>query len=310
MTKLAEYRAALTALPAADWEPYLLAHSNLPGPRGNLELASVVADLGTEAQFRRWASLGPEVAPENTPGCFLAFCGVVGLGAVMARGAGRGEVASPYATLAATLGGRPGGEPRPYDVRDLASDPRSAHPRGGGDGAPALGRRGHGRAAGRDDRLGGRQPVGAARGRRGAVRAAAVDAAGARGRGPAHPGRDHGVDPQVTDRKGDAFKTLRQGLGYCWSVAVAALPGEGKPLMEKWLASPDPDIRWIMRENLKKNRLVRMDAAWVARWRRRWTAPHSDRAERNLSFDRRSGIMRIRCTQSTQGDRPRCKCCS
>ena len=36
--------------------------------------------------------------------------------------------------------------------------------------------------------------------------------------------------------------------------------------MEKWLVSPDPDIRWIMRENLKKNRLVRMDAAWVARW--------------------------------------------
>ena len=32
--------------------------------------------------------------------------------------------------------------------------------------------------------------------------------------------------------------------------------------MEHWLVSPDPDIRWIMRENLKKNRLVQMDAAW------------------------------------------------
>ena len=82
------------------------------------------------------------------------------------------------------------------------------------------------------------------------------------------PGWDHGVHSRrLTDRKSDAFKTLRQGLGYCWSVAVAALPDDGKPLMEKWLVSPDPDIRWIMRENLKKNRLVRMDAAWVARWR-------------------------------------------
>jgi hypothetical protein len=71
---------------------------------------------------------------------------------------------------------------------------------------------------------------------------------------------------QVADRQCDAFKTLRQGLGYCWSVAVAALPDAGKPLMEKWLADPDPDIRRIMRENLKKNRLARMDAAWVARW--------------------------------------------
>ena len=83
MTKLAEYRAALTALPAADWESYLLAHSNLPGPRGNLELAQAAADVGDEAQFRRWSSLGPDLAPENTPGCFLAFCGVVGLGAII-----------------------------------------------------------------------------------------------------------------------------------------------------------------------------------------------------------------------------------
>ena len=35
--------------------------------------------------------------------------------------------------------------------------------------------------------------------------------------------------------------------------------------MEKWLESEDPDVRWIMRENLKKSRLARMDAAWVAR---------------------------------------------
>ncbi len=82
------YHAVLRDLPAADWEPYLLAHSNLPGPRGNLELAQAVADLGTEAQFRQWASLGPDVAPENTPECFLAFCGVVGLGAIMARRGG------------------------------------------------------------------------------------------------------------------------------------------------------------------------------------------------------------------------------
>jgi hypothetical protein len=70
-----------------------------------------------------------------------------------------------------------------------------------------------------------------------------------------------------TLRVSDARRTLRQGLGYCWSVAVAALPETGKPLMERWLVSPDPDIRWIMRENLKKNRLVRMDAAWVECWR-------------------------------------------
>jgi hypothetical protein len=72
---------------------------------------------------------------------------------------------------------------------------------------------------------------------------------------------------EAAERKTEAFKTLRQGLGYCWSVAVAALPAEGKAGMEKWLPSADPDVRWIMQENLKKNRLARMDAKWVARWR-------------------------------------------
>jgi hypothetical protein len=37
--------------------------------------------------------------------------------------------------------------------------------------------------------------------------------------------------------------------------------------MEKWFACDDPDVRWIMRENLKKNRLERMDAGWVRGWR-------------------------------------------
>jgi hypothetical protein len=67
----------------------------------------------------------------------------------------------------------------------------------------------------------------------------------------------------VQDRSNPDFRALRKGLGYCWSVAVAALPELGKPLMEKWLGNPDRDIQWIMKTNLKKNRLVRMDADWV-----------------------------------------------
>ena len=70
-----------------------------------------------------------------------------------------------------------------------------------------------------------------------------------------------------TDEKSrdEAFKVLRQGMGYCWSVAVVALPEDGKPLMEHWVNSEDKDIRWMMKENLKKNRLVKLDEAWVKR---------------------------------------------
>ena len=56
---------------------------------------------------------------------------------------------------------------------------------------------------------------------------------------------------------------LRQALGYCWSVAAAACPAEGMQAIQRWSASPDRDVRWVVRENLKKNRLVRIDPVWV-----------------------------------------------
>jgi len=68
---------------------------------------------------------------------------------------------------------------------------------------------------------------------------------------------------EAPDRAEEDFKSLRKTLGYGWSVAVAAYPQEGKPRMEYWLNSGDKDIRWVMQENLKKDRLMRMDAAWV-----------------------------------------------
>jgi hypothetical protein len=53
-------------------------------------------------------------------------------------------------------------------------------------------------------------------------------------------------------------RTLRKALGYCWSVAVAALPDEGLQRFEQWETSADPDIRWVVRENLRKARLARL----------------------------------------------------
>lgn len=36
--------------------------------------------------------------------------------------------------------------------------------------------------------------------------------------------------------------------------------------MDKWLSSGGKDVLWIMKQNLRKKRLVRMDAEWVERW--------------------------------------------
>jgi hypothetical protein len=56
-------------------------------------------------------------------------------------------------------------------------------------------------------------------------------------------------------RKETNFKTLRQGLGYSLSVVVQACPEEGFAYMNEIANNPDPDINWILKENLKKNRL-------------------------------------------------------
>src|SRR5215211_3326037 len=80
MSKKDGYRHTLRDLD--DWIPFLRKESGLPGPRGNLELAYVVAEEGSKEQFEQWLSIK---AKENTPEVFLVFCGVVGLGRLAAR---------------------------------------------------------------------------------------------------------------------------------------------------------------------------------------------------------------------------------
>jgi hypothetical protein len=66
------------------------------------------------------------------------------------------------------------------------------------------------------------------------------------------------------DRKlSDGQISLKKGLGYGWSVAVAAFPEEGKRIFENLAGNPNCHIRWIIKENLKKNRLSVMDKKWV-----------------------------------------------
>jgi hypothetical protein len=241
--KVDEYRTRLKA--TADWEPYLLRESRLPGPRGNLELAEAAAAEGDEELFRHLLSFDANRAPTNTPHEFLFFCGVLGLGRLLAEG--RLDV----------LG----------SLRQCASDSRW---RAREAVASALMRLGEVDMA---SLL--REMKKWSSGKLLEKRAAAAALS--------HPGllgdAKHAKEvlrildditssiDHVRDRRSDEFRALRKGLGYCWSVAVAALPAEGKRRMERWFASGDPDVGWVMRQNLGKKRLARMDAEWVERWK-------------------------------------------
>lgn len=244
MPSVAEYRAQLRSL--AEWEPYLLAHSGLPGPRGNLELAHAVALEGDAGQFHRWSCFTADAAPENTPEVFLAFCGVLGLGRLLALGATGGAASDP-----AIL----------QRLRTLASDPRwrireavaTALQLWGDAAMPALIAEMTAWAAGNCTE------------QRAAAAALCEPRLLAR---PDHASAviqlldnitTHLAAVPTAGRKSEAFRILRQALGYCWSVAVAACPETGLPVLRRWLAHPDLDVRWVMRENLRKKRLRAFD---------------------------------------------------
>ncbi len=242
MSKIDTYRETLKTL--SDWSPYLLQESNLPGPRGNLELAHAVAQAGSREQFETFLSLPLEQAPTNDPHEFLVFCGVLGLGKLAAEG--------DHAQIAR--------------LRTYASDPRWRIREGVAAALQLVGDA--------EMPLLLREMAVWSQGNWLEKRAAAAALAEPRLLKQAENAREAlKILDAITlamsraeNRTDETFKILRQGLGYCWSVVVAALPGEGKPLMESWLVSEDQDIRWLMRENLKKNRLLKVDPAWVVAW--------------------------------------------
>jgi hypothetical protein len=56
-------------------------------------------------------------------------------------------------------------------------------------------------------------------------------------------------------RKEPNARSLRQTLGYCWSIAVAAQPREGIDAFSS-LDATDPDLAWIITQNRRKKRLA------------------------------------------------------
>jgi len=239
MSKIEEYRRILREL--KEWEPYLMKRSGLPGPRGNLELAHAAALEIDRKRVDAFLSIPLDRAPENTPLAFVVFCGVLALGKLTAVGD-----SSQLRRL------------RPY-----ASDPRWRIREAVAMALQTIGDS--------DIKLLLQEADRWSSGNWYEKRAAVAGLAEPRLlKAPSTAAELLKVLDSITasmadakDRKSEAFKTLRQGMGYCWSVAVAAHPAVGKRLMQKWMKSTDPDVRWIMRENLKKNRLARIDPTWT-----------------------------------------------
>ena len=225
-----------------DWDNYLMKESGLPGPRGNLELAQAFAEVGNENLIKRYLSIKPAEAPVNSAKMFLTFCGVVGLGTLINNGK------------------------REYlpQLRVFASDQRWRIREGV---AMALQRVGD-----FDMAFLLREMKEWSTGNFMEKRAAAAALCEPRlltsekVAGAVLDILDEETSSIVgfQDAKDESYVVLKKGLAYCWSVAVVAYPEKGKKLIEKWVGINDKTVAWIMKENLKKNRMVRVDKDWVA----------------------------------------------
>jgi len=243
MGKVEDYRNVLQSLELADWDDYLRANSNLPGPRGNLELAAAVAEEAPAEWLISRAYCHLEGVAENTPECFVCCCAVQGLGRLLADGDSRARAI----------------------LKRLASDSRWRMRESVAMAYQRLG----------DVDMPGLLDIATELAADGPLEQRAAAAALAEPRllhDPAHAPRVVTILDTITnsiatasERKTGAFRALRKGMGYCWSVVIVAYPEVARPSFERWLESKDPDVRWVLKENLKKKRLQRMDAAWVER---------------------------------------------
>lgn len=221
---------------------YLLNNSGLPGKRANLELAKAFAQTAGRALINNYASITAKEAPQDTPDEFLSFCGVLGLGRLAMEG--KDEALAKLRASASD---------KRWRIREAVA--MALHMIGNFDMAWLIGIA--------------REWI---KGDLFEQRAAIA--------GICEP--DLLWDESFADsvfqlldkatqnieneehRDSEGFRVLKKGLAYCWSVAVAAYPDQGKSRMEQWAETTNKDVRWIIKQNLKKNRLVKMDPNWVS----------------------------------------------
>ena len=242
------YRADLTALLLLDdsggdaageaLRSYLAERSGLPGPRANLELVAACADVLPGSLLRALAASDDE---------FERVCGVVGLGRLLAEADDDGPAARALVDLLRTSAASAGWREREGVAMALQRL---------GDADPVRLRRLVGAWADGTDPLVARAAVAGICEPRllrdPATAQAAVDACRAATAVLAAVPAERRREPAV--------RTLRQALGYCWSVAVAGAPEAGVPAFEDvgTLAADDRDLDRVVRSNLRRARLQRV----------------------------------------------------
>lgn len=202
----------------SELEAYLRSNSGLPGPRANLALVDAFAALRDHGASVAFAASDDE---------FLALCGAMGLAAEPDEAAARRLAADERWRVreGVARGLQVIGDRDPAEFRRICLDwAQDAHP---------------------------------------LVQRAAIAALCEPRLLKNHDTAEAALfaTRQVTNAllaSAERNRVLRQALGYCWSIAVAALPDPGLRWFSDLAANPNPDAQWIVRENSRKARLAKL----------------------------------------------------
>jgi hypothetical protein len=229
-------------------ETYLINHSNLPGPRANLELAFIFSDCVAEMaisqahinRLNNWTTIDANDADLNDPMVFLPFCALLSLGAIHAKvDANRQQDIIRRLQLA-------------------ASDSRWRVREGVAMGFQKIAEQNVAVIVNIFSTWIDKANLAEQRAMLAAL---------------AHPPILHEANTvrfslhiaskilsgvhrlTLPERRTEDFRILKKGLAFTISVFIAHLPEAGFPLLLKWAVVDDKDIRWIIKTNLSKSRL-------------------------------------------------------
>jgi hypothetical protein len=234
---------------AAPIKDYIAANSNLPGPRGNLELAQawgeVVEAYAGPAAEKLWylcvelVNISADEAPVNDPKELIPFCGAVGIGAI-------GSVLPEFFDQSINM------------LKVLANDSRWRMREAVPMGLTKLMTR---RSRDTLQTLAAWTVVGSLLELR-AVAAGVAEPALLKNKEVASTALELHKNIfkrvlKIEARKTEDFRVLKKALGYTLSVVVKASPQPGFIYMAQLVDTQDRDVQWIVKENLKKNRLVK-----------------------------------------------------
>ncbi|MBK5115027.1 MAG: hypothetical protein JJE41_15485 [Candidatus Heimdallarchaeota archaeon] len=228
-------------------QEYLVKNSRLPSPRGNLELAYCLYDLTLTFNeekkddlwklFSKLSQISAGTAPVNDPKEFLSFCGIFGIGAI---------ANNYHSYLSESL----------KILKKASSDGRWRMREGTAHVLTKLIKTYQGKVIDRIFPWIKEKNWLLIR----AAAAAFADPKLLKDKKLANTAFELHLELidlilKEKDRRSIEFRAARKGFAYTFSVVVAALPDKGFEFLESLTLIDDNDIRWILKQNLRKNRL-------------------------------------------------------